>query len=412
MPLTRSLTTAPVRDSLRGRKGTPRTDAQEEPAGSDRPVSHGSDQVHGDFELSIPGAVQALRSGHLTSSTSKTCLFSLEVYGAGKIELVPCYLLLAEANLGLGRHKQAEEYLSLANWSILKNPDCSNRTKSQLYRNFGKLYASQGKHEEALRQLANDVYFSSLQVGPEHIETAGGYYYLATVFYLQRQLDCALAMCDKVVEIWFKHVSALIDPSKTSGGCSDVLLADSQTVEGQEPPEPLGESQVRQRWPCANLHVHVRANTAVCVGNQLMDGLQTLTKIVVSAHVCANAGMCGADGVRRRLRTACGVCRCRSLCNDCTVWRRQSAKSALREESMGADHVTTGEALYTVSLVYMYANDNQRALQLLDKAYTIYYFELGPDSNRTLELAQSIRDAGGVPQEPTERPRGREEGGA
>ena len=86
--------------------------------------------VHGDFELSIPGAVQALR-------------YSLDVYGAGKIELVPCYLLLAEANLGLGRHKQAEEYLSLANWSILKNPDCSNRTKSQLYRNFGKLYASQ-----------------------------------------------------------------------------------------------------------------------------------------------------------------------------------------------------------------------------------------------------------------------------
>ena len=86
--------------------------------------------VHGDFELSIPGAVQALR-------------YSLDVYGAGKIQLVPCYLLLAEANLGLGRHKQAEEYLSLANWSILKNPDCSNRTKSQLYRNFGKLYASQ-----------------------------------------------------------------------------------------------------------------------------------------------------------------------------------------------------------------------------------------------------------------------------
>ena len=38
---------------------------------------------------------------------------------------------------------------------------------------FGKLYASQGKEKEALRQLANDVYFSSLQVGPEHIDTAG-----------------------------------------------------------------------------------------------------------------------------------------------------------------------------------------------------------------------------------------------
>jgi tetratricopeptide (TPR) repeat protein len=261
--------------------------------------------VHGDFELSIPGAVQALR-------------YSLDVYGAGKIELVPCYLLLAEANLGLGRHKQAEEYLSLANWSILKNPDCSNRTKSQLYRNFGKLYASQGKHDEALRQLANDVYFSSLQVGPEHIETAGGYYYIATVFYLQRRIDCALAMCDKVVDIWLKHVSGLIDPSK---------------VDGTEEVEPLGESQ-------------------------LMDGLQTLTKIV-----------------------------------------------ALREESMGADHITTGEALYTVSLVYVYAKDNQRAIQLMEKAYNIYYWELGPDSKRTQELAESIRLAGGVPQAPTgERP--------
>ena len=338
--------------------------------------------VHGDFELSIPGAVQALR-------------YSLDVYGAGKIELVPCYLLLAEANLGLGRHKQAEEYLSLANWSILKNPDCSNRTKSQLYRNFGKLYASQvssprgsaalgaasaphgggaapptsvrprgrhshargpwhntgrssrsdstrrarahgyvrhmwrvadwrcdgwclqGKHDEALRQLANDVYFSSLQVGPEHIETAGGYYYIATVFYLQRRIDCALAMCDKVVDIWLKHVSGLLSLKSAS----------------PEDSEPLGESQ-------------------------LMDGLQTLTKIV-----------------------------------------------ALREESMGPDHITTGEALYTVSLVYLYAKDNQRALQLMEKAYNIYYWELGPESKRTQELAESIRLAGGVPQAPTgERP--------
>ena len=48
----------------------------------------------------------------------------MSVFGNGRIELVPSYLLLAEANLGLGRFKQAEEFLSLANWSILKNPDC------------------------------------------------------------------------------------------------------------------------------------------------------------------------------------------------------------------------------------------------------------------------------------------------
>jgi hypothetical protein len=175
----------------------------------------------------------------------------------------------------------------------------------------------QGKHDEALRQLANDVYFSSLQVGPEHIETAGGYYYIATVFYLKRRIDCALAMCDKVVDIWLKHVSGLLNVNNGATGDS----------------EQLGESQ-------------------------LMDGLQTLTKIV-----------------------------------------------ALREESMGPDHITTGEALYTVSLIYLYAKDNQRALQLMEKAYNIYYWELGPESNRTQELAQSIRQAGGVPQAPAgERP--------
>jgi hypothetical protein len=49
----------------------------------------------------------------------------MEVYGAGRIELVPAYLLLAEANLGLKRYKVAEEFLLYANWSVLKNPGMS-----------------------------------------------------------------------------------------------------------------------------------------------------------------------------------------------------------------------------------------------------------------------------------------------
>jgi hypothetical protein len=42
----------------------------------------------------------------------------------------------------------------------------------QIYRNFGKLYASEGRYGDALKQLANDVYYSSLESGPEHIDTA------------------------------------------------------------------------------------------------------------------------------------------------------------------------------------------------------------------------------------------------
>lgn len=147
--------------------------------------------VMGQYELAIPGALQSLR-------------FSMEVYGSGRIELVPAYLLLAESNLGLKRYKVAEEFLLYANWSVLKNPTCSNELKSQLYRNFGKLYASQGRFQDALKQLALDVYYSSLESGPEHIDTAGGYFYLADVFATQGIIENALALYDKVVDIFYK----------------------------------------------------------------------------------------------------------------------------------------------------------------------------------------------------------------
>ena len=36
---------------------------------------------------------------------------------------------------------------------------CSNSLRSQLNRNFGKLYALQGKHTDALRHMAHDIYY-------------------------------------------------------------------------------------------------------------------------------------------------------------------------------------------------------------------------------------------------------------
>lgn len=58
--------------------------------------------------------------------------FSKEIFGDGSIEMVPPYLLLSEANLGLGVLQSAEEFLSMANWSILKTPHCSNAIRSQV----------------------------------------------------------------------------------------------------------------------------------------------------------------------------------------------------------------------------------------------------------------------------------------
>lgn len=58
---------------------------------------------------------------------------------------------------------------------MLKNPECTNELKAQLCRNFGKLYACQRRFDDALFQLAQDVYYSSLENGPEHVDTAGMY---------------------------------------------------------------------------------------------------------------------------------------------------------------------------------------------------------------------------------------------
>lgn len=79
------------------------------------------------------------------------------VYGPDAVELVPAYLLLGEASIGLKQYAQAEEYLSLAKWSVLKSPGCENSVRAQLHRNFGLLYASQGRFDEAVKQLAHDV---------------------------------------------------------------------------------------------------------------------------------------------------------------------------------------------------------------------------------------------------------------
>eukprot|EP00903_Cladosiphon_okamuranus_P017563 g16177.t1 len=152
--------------------------------------------VQGRYDLAVPGAIQALA-------------FSKEIFGDGSIEMVPPYLLLSEANLGLGSLQSAEGFLSMANWSILKTPKCSNAIRSQLHRNFGKLHTAQNKLDEALDDLSKDIYCSSLEVGPEHIDTSAGYFLMANIFYAQRKVESSLAFYDKVVDIWYKFLASI-----------------------------------------------------------------------------------------------------------------------------------------------------------------------------------------------------------
>ncbi|KAH6565725.1 hypothetical protein BASA61_010069 [Batrachochytrium salamandrivorans] len=143
----------------------------------------------GQYDLAIPAALQALR-------------FSMDVSGANSIDLVPSYLLLGKASIGLKQYKQAEGYLSQANWAILKAESCEDTVRAQLHRNFGLLYASQGQYDKALGQLAQDIYYISLSKGPEHISATGGYFQLGTVFQNLGRIEHATGVFDKVVHIW------------------------------------------------------------------------------------------------------------------------------------------------------------------------------------------------------------------
>lgn len=104
---------------------------------------------------------------------------AIEMFGLKSVDLVPSYLILAEASQGesinlkyvfvnhlifeisskkgLGSFTQAQEYLSQAEWTVLKNPSCSLQIVAKLNRNMAMLQMAQEHYDSALRYLANDV---------------------------------------------------------------------------------------------------------------------------------------------------------------------------------------------------------------------------------------------------------------
>ncbi|XP_060114827.1 zinc finger MYND domain-containing protein 12 [Heteronotia binoei] len=152
----------------------------------------------GKHEDAIPAALHSLK-------------FTISVYGLNSSEVVPAYLMLAEASLGLGHLSQAEEYLSQAQWSVLKTPQCSPTIQSKLHRNLGLLYAAKGNFEESLYHLANDIFHASCAFGTNDVSVSGGYFHMANVFFCQNRLDVADSLYTEVTEIWYNHFIRLVD---------------------------------------------------------------------------------------------------------------------------------------------------------------------------------------------------------
>mmetsp|Transcript_16876 Transcript_16876/g.57648 ORF Transcript_16876/g.57648 Transcript_16876/m.57648 type:complete len:353 (+) Transcript_16876:279-1337(+) len=155
----------------------------------------------GNYELALPVALDAVKQGQSLFRPTPA------------LQLFPLYLLAAQANLGLKRAKQCEDFLGLASWLSLKEPqNTTNVMRSQLSRLFGQLFALQGKFYEALSAFAEDVYFCALEYGPEDVRTSLGYYNLSKVFQSIGEEDKCLACNKQVVDIWLSIMCAKKSP--------------------------------------------------------------------------------------------------------------------------------------------------------------------------------------------------------
>ncbi|GIL43251.1 hypothetical protein Vafri_1046 [Volvox africanus] len=161
----------------------------------------------GEYELALPVALDAVQQGQ--------ALFK----PAPALQLFPLYLLAAQANLGLRRAKQCEDFLALASWLAMKEPGLTTSImKSQLSRLYGQLYAFQSKHAEALHAFAEDVYYCSLEYGPEDVRTSLGYYNMGKVFQSAGDIEKAASCNDQVVAIWAATLNAVVLGLTEAGG--------------------------------------------------------------------------------------------------------------------------------------------------------------------------------------------------
>ncbi|KAM4651796.1 zinc finger MYND domain-containing protein 12 [Discoglossus pictus] len=186
------------------------------------------------IEVTMKEAQKLLHEGrHVDAIPAAThaLSFSIDVYGLSCVELVPVYLLLAEANIGLGHLPQAEEYLSQAYWTVLKTTSCSDNIRSKLHRNLGLLYCAKGDFEESLRHFSNDVYFASIAAGTHDIITAGGYFHMANIFFRQNKMDIANSLYTEVTDIWHSHLSRLTDVQITASMRSGSVWFDDSDQE-------------------------------------------------------------------------------------------------------------------------------------------------------------------------------------
>ncbi|TKS77422.1 Zinc finger MYND domain-containing protein 12 [Collichthys lucidus] len=136
---------------------------------------------------------------------------SKDVYGPTNVQMVPAYLLLAEANMGLGNLAVVAELLSQAEWAVLKSPECGHGVQHWLHRSLGQLHMATGNLEAALLNFANDIYFASEEYGLDSTVTCSGYFLMADVFAKQGKMPIVRSLYSEVAHTWHCHLTKLLE---------------------------------------------------------------------------------------------------------------------------------------------------------------------------------------------------------
>eukprot|EP00117_Sycon_ciliatum_P045765 scpid62658/ scgid32859/ Zinc finger MYND domain-containing protein 12 len=172
----------------------------------------------GQYKRALPAAQLSLRS-------------STEMYGSGRMELIPALVVLAEACIGAFQLDKAEQYLSQAKWSALQaGESCPSGLLSQINRVLGRLHIARGSHGQAMAHLAEDVYHSSLAHGPEHVKTSGGYFNMARSFYAINNMPAARPLYTEVLSIWYKFLTVVAATEDSEDEEAPVLEAGSSIL--------------------------------------------------------------------------------------------------------------------------------------------------------------------------------------
>ncbi|GAB1602244.1 zinc finger MYND domain-containing protein 12-like [Argonauta hians] len=172
---------------------------------------HGQRYIfEGKYKLTIPAALQCLR------------IYKM-LYKADGVEWIPAYLLLAECLLGLGETSKAANYISLINWFETKHQVSGVKCNHLVQRSMAKLSMIRHNYYQALDELAEDIYLASEKYGSNDIQTGGGYFNMANVFFFLGQVDITHSLYKTVVEIWLQHLQQLVN-RKMKTSTPDIAL--------------------------------------------------------------------------------------------------------------------------------------------------------------------------------------------